>query len=56
MNNRTYSLGILDVAFIVLLILKLTGLLTWSWWLITSPIWVGLLLVIFLIIVGVWRS
>jgi len=50
MRDKVYSLGILDVAFIVLLILKLTGLLTWSWWLITAPIWVGLiyLIVVFL--------
>jgi hypothetical protein len=25
--------------FIVLLVLKLTGYIAWSWWLITAPLW-----------------
>lgn len=29
-------LGALTVAFVVL---KLTGYITWSWWLVTLPIW-----------------
>jgi hypothetical protein len=40
-------LGLLAIAFIVL---KLTGHISWSWWLILSPIWgpfaIGVLLVI----------
>jgi hypothetical protein len=26
-------------AFLALLVLKLTGLVTWSWWLVTLPLW-----------------
>lgn len=37
--------------FIVFLILKLTGVITWSWWWVTCPLWVGFVfsLVIWLI-------
>lgn len=29
------------IIFIVLLILKLLGILTWSWWWVTAPLWLG---------------
>lgn len=29
------------ILFIVFLILKLTGTVTWSWWIITLPLWIG---------------
>ena len=32
-------LGLLGVAFVVL---KLTGYITWSWWLVTLPFWGGI--------------
>lgn len=39
------------VVFVVFLILKLTNLITWSWWLITAPLW-GMALIIILSIVA----
>lgn len=36
------SLTVLFVAF------KITNLLDWSWWLIFTPVWVGIILVVFL--------
>ncbi len=27
--------------FLVFLILKLTGTITWSWWWVTCPLWIG---------------
>lgn len=33
-----YSLPV--IVFIVFLILKLTGNLDWSWWLVASPLWI----------------
>jgi hypothetical protein len=49
--------GLLTIAFIVL---KLTGVIHWSWLWVLSPIWIGLaiglaVLVIFLIVVAVKR-
>ena len=43
--------GLLAVAFIVL---KLCGVIGWSWWWVTSPIWIPFLIIvaIFLIVVA----
>lgn len=35
--------GLLGVAFVVL---KLTGVINWSWWLVTLPFWGGLVIVV----------
>lgn len=35
--------SLLVVVFIVFLILKLTGLIDWSWWWVTAPLWISLL-------------
>ena len=35
-------MGIGMVLFIVFLILKLTGTIDWSWWWVTSPLWIPL--------------
>lgn len=51
-NSGIGTLGLLGVAFIVL---KLCNVITWSWWWVTSPLWVGFALVILgLIIYGIW--
>lgn len=34
------KIGFPGALFIVFLILKLTGVIAWSWWWITSPLWV----------------
>ena len=32
--------------FLVFLVLKLTNTITWSWWFVTMPLWIGPLLII----------
>lgn len=44
--------------FVVFLILKLTGVISWSWWWVTAPLWGGLalfllFLIIFLLVLAV---
>jgi len=42
-NNGTDYAGIL---FIIFLVLKLIGVITWSWWWVTSPLWITAIFVI----------
>lgn len=37
-NKEIWTFSLLGLAFILL---KLTGVITWSWWLVTSPLWIG---------------
>jgi phosphoglycerol transferase MdoB-like AlkP superfamily enzyme len=64
MSSKTSSsssgigvLGLLGVSFVVL---KLCGIITWSWWWVTAPFWGGfaLALVVFVVICGVmiWQE
>ena len=50
-DTRALSVGILDVIFIILLILKLFGLINVSWWVVFMPIILpfGLAVVILLV-------
>lgn len=40
------------LSFVVLLALKLTGCIDWSWWVITAPLWGGFAIVFALIALG----
>ncbi len=41
--------GLLGVAFVVL---KLTGYISWSWWWVTAPFWIGIVLA--LLFLALW--
>jgi membrane protein implicated in regulation of membrane protease activity len=41
------GMGLGTVLFIVFLILKLIGSITWSWWWVTAPLWIGAALWLF---------
>lgn len=46
MKEQSTSIGLCGVLFIVFLVLKLTNNITWSWWWVTSPIWIPFALAI----------
>ena len=54
-NNSGTGLSLPGVLFIIFLILKLTGNIDWSWWWVTSPLWIPvcLFLGVFLICIGI---
>lgn len=35
------GLSLSTTLFVIFLVLKLTGLITWSWWYVTMPLWLG---------------
>jgi hypothetical protein len=49
-ETTAFNSGILTILFIVFLILKLTGNIDWSWWWVTSPLWLPLVLLLVTII------
>ena len=44
-------LGFFGVLFVVLLVLKLLGVIAWSWWIITMPLWLGIVVLIICVLV-----
>ena len=40
------GIGLTGVLFITFLILKLTGVIDWSWWWVTCPLWGGVAVVL----------
>ena len=47
-NSGALILGLLGIAFIVL---KLTNVISWSWWLVTLPFWGGFALAVLVVII-----
>ena len=39
-SQKNSSVGLSGLIFIVFLVLKLVGQIDWSWWWITSPLWI----------------
>ena len=50
-NNTSNGIGVGTTLFVVFLILKLTNTIDWSWWWVTSPLWIPVALGI--VILGV---
>ena len=52
-KETTSGIGFGGILFIVFLILKLTNVIDWSWWWVTSPLWIpiAIAIVIFIFIV-----
>lgn len=53
-SNESNELSFFSVLFLILLVLKLTKVITWSWWWVTAPIWGGFLLAIVLMFILYW--
>ena len=47
-----YGASLPVVLFIVFLVLKLTGVISWSWWWVTSPIWIVAALFVMIAIIA----
>lgn len=48
-ENSSGGLGLNVILFLIFLILKLMGYIDWSWWWITSPLWITALLFIIIV-------
>ena len=45
-NKKSKGMPLGGVLLVIFVVLKLTGLITWSWWWVFSPIWIPLLIVV----------
>lgn len=50
-NRSGGGIDLGTLLFIVFLVLKLCGVIAWSWWWVTAPLWIPILLVIILTII-----
>lgn len=37
-------MGLLEIVFVILLVLKLTGIITVSWWIVFSPLFIAIVI------------
>ncbi len=51
-STSSGGVGFGGLLFLVFLVLKLTGVIAWSWWWVTAPLWAPLLLALVLLAVG----
>lgn len=49
-NTKSVSLKLDMILFLIFLVLKLTDNIDWSWWWVTSPLWLPL---VFIIVFGI---
>lgn len=55
-NSQDSGLSVVWVTFFTFLILKLCGVIDWSWWWVTAPIWgFTILLFGFALVLTVWQ-
>ena len=55
-KNTSNGIGLGTIIFLIFLTLKLGGwgvVATWSWWWITSPLWIPVVLIIIILLIAV---
>lgn len=57
-SNNSGGIGFLGLLAIVFIILKLVGVISWSWWWVTAPLWGGFALgfIVVLIAIVAWSK
>lgn len=55
-RTKSYWIGFYGTiaAFVIFTVLKLTGVIAWSWWWITAPIWIPFIIAVILVIAFLW--
>ena len=43
----------LEILFVVFLVLKLCNVVSWSWWIVTAPLWGSLAIFLLIVAVGI---
>lgn len=50
-NNTSNGINFLELLQVCLIVLKLCKIITWSWWLVFLPVWIGIAIFVILFII-----
>jgi len=50
-DSSSKGLGLCDVLTVVFIVLKLIGVIDWSWWWVLAPVWIPVIIVVIAYIV-----
>ncbi len=48
-NSGSGGLALSEVLLVVFIVLKLLGVIDWSWWWVLSPLWISLIIVVLIL-------
>ena len=51
-SSSSSGIGVLGLLGVVFVVLKLCGVINWSWWWVTVPFWGGVAILIAIILIG----
>ena len=51
-NNNSGGIGFGGLLTIAFIVLKLTNVVAWSWWWVLSPLWIGLVILIIVLLIA----
>ena len=51
-QSFSFNIGLPGLLFLLFTTLKLTGVINWSWWWVTAPLWISPLLIILIVALG----
>ena len=52
-STRTGGIGFAGLLTIAFIVLKLCGVIAWSWWWVLSPVWIMAIIVVIVVIITV---
>jgi len=44
-SNSSNGLGVGTILFLIFMVLKLTNYIDWSWWWVTAPLWIPIVII-----------
>jgi len=53
-SNSSNSLGLGTILFLIFMVLKLTNYIDWSWWWVTAPLWIPIVIIGIIGIGAIW--
>lgn len=53
-NIQKVSLNFGEVLLVAFIVLKLCGVINWSWWWVFSPVWIPLIIVAVILLIYGW--